>query len=63
VELDLNQLVGMSFEEACHFLKDNDYKTRIAVRDGVYRAMTQDYRLDRVNLSVRNDKVTAWRIG
>lgn len=55
---DINSLLGKEEEEAHLLCEHYNYKMRVTSRNGSYGICTQDYRLDRVNVSVTDGKVT-----
>ena len=57
------QLLGLPESEATKVAMENGWIVRIAARDGEFFMLTQDYRDNRVNLSVKNAKVIAITIG
>jgi hypothetical protein len=59
----LNKIIGLSLEEAKQLLESNGYKTRIKMKDGKAMVGTCDYRTDRVNVTLVDDKVTNYSIG
>jgi hypothetical protein len=57
------QLLGLPESEATKVAMENGWIVRIAARDGEFFMLTEDYRDNRVNLSVKNGKVIAITIG
>lgn len=51
-------LLGRSYDEVTKELRDRGVNYRVAVRNGNNRFLTQDVKLDRINLYVENDIVT-----
>ena len=60
---DAQKLVGLSEEEATKVATGNGWAVRVAERDGESFMLTTDYRTDRVNLTVKNGRVTAVTVG
>ncbi len=59
-----NKILGLSEEEACKLIQaKTDYKIRITRRDNAYYLATRDYRLDRINLTFDNGKLTTADLG
>lgn len=56
-------LVGMSTQEAQAATEEAGYAFRVLAEDGVYNAVTSDYRIDRVNVEVEKGKVTTATAG
>lgn len=55
---NINSIIGMTVEEAREFLKDTPYKAvRVVAINGEHLGVTMDYRLDRLNVTVVNDKI------
>lgn len=57
------ELVGLSESGAIEAAKANGWESRVVSRDGVDLAVTMDYRMDRVNLTIVDDVVTASKVG
>lgn len=57
------QLLGLPESEATKVAMANGWIVRIAARDGEFFMLTQDYRENRVNLSVKRGKVIAVTVG
>jgi hypothetical protein len=62
-EESLETLVGQPEATAVELLKNNGWKVRITVRDGEPFIGTCDFRDDRVQLQVRDGKITKISIG
>lgn len=60
---DVADYVGLSEREAQTKAKDQQQTIRIAGRDGECFALTMDYRPDRVNLYLEDDRVAAATLG
>jgi len=60
---DAEKLVGLTEDEATKVATGNGWTVRVAERDGESFMLTADYRTDRVNLTVRDGKVTAVTVG
>ena len=56
-------VVGMTLEAAAKLITASECEHRVSDRDGEGTNMTMDYRFDRLNLVVADDKVTAAKIG
>ena len=61
--IDLNSLVGLTEVEALDEIAHNNMKVRIRNRDGQAFMGTCDYRMDRVNLNIKNNLVVSATIG
>ncbi|MEM7274518.1 MAG: hypothetical protein AAF547_15640 [Actinomycetota bacterium] len=59
----LEEVVGLSEEEAIALVRSLGRAVRVAERDGEPMALTMDYRPERVNLTIVNGIVTAARSG
>jgi hypothetical protein len=55
--------VGLSETDALELAKANGWEVRVVSRDGVDEAVTMDYRMDRVNLTIVDDTVTISTVG
>ncbi|NDE59473.1 MAG: hypothetical protein EB010_08635 [Acidimicrobiia bacterium] len=60
---EAERLIGLSESAALDTAKVNGWEARVVSRDGVDLAVTMDYRMDRVNLTIVDDKVTASTVG
>ena len=56
---DEQTLIGITETEAKKILKENEICTRTTQRDGKHFIGTCDFRMDRVNLQVKDGKVIA----
>ncbi|MFZ9541535.1 MAG: hypothetical protein ACO292_10385 [Ilumatobacteraceae bacterium] len=56
-------LIGLSESAALDTAKVNGWEARVVSRDGEDFAVTEDYRMDRVNLTIVDDMVTASTVG
>jgi len=56
-------LIGLSESAALDTAKANGWEVRVVSRDGEDFAVTEDYRMDRVNLTIVDDTVTASTVG
>jgi hypothetical protein len=56
-------LVGLSESEAVDTAKANGWESRVVSRDGEALAVTMDYRMDRVNLTIVDGVVTKSAVG
>lgn len=61
--LEIDKIKGMSVEDAGKHLRTLSYGMRITSRDGEHYIVTCDYRTDRVNVAVVDDKIIGWSIG
>ena len=52
-----SKLKGMPFNEARDWINNNEYKCRIASKDGQSYMLTMDLNPSRVNLQIDNNKV------
>lgn len=59
----IDKIKGMSVEDAEKYLQPFLYSVRVVARDGEAYMVTCDHRLDRVNVTVQDDKVIGWSIG
>ena len=60
----IERIIGMNIEEAKSFLKDHGFSLRVMQRDGKHLVGTCDIRTNRLNVSVKDDKITGLlRIG
>jgi hypothetical protein len=59
----IKDVIGLSEQEAHELCAHAGYKTRIRSKDGVSIMGTCDFRRDRVNLVIENDKVIGASIG
>lgn len=59
----VKDLVGMKEAFAIRTLGDLGVRIRIVYRDGAYSIVTQDFKNDRVNLSIENGKVIKAEVG
>lgn len=55
---NINDLIGLTHEEAVKLAKENGFATRIREEDGKGFMGTTDYRTDRINLHITNCKIT-----
>ncbi len=60
---EAESLVGLSETDALELAKANGWEVRVVSRDGVDEAVTMDYRMDRVNLTIVDDTVTISTVG
>jgi hypothetical protein len=59
----VSALVGLSESEAAAMAKDKGWELRVVSRDGEDFMVTQDYKTDRVNITVKSGKVTKASVG
>lgn len=57
------QVVGMTEEEAKKTIKGNGFRVRIELRDGVPYGLIMNYKENRINLTINDEKVTKARVG
>ena len=60
---EAESLVGLSETDALELAKTNGWEVRVVSRDGEDFAITMDYRMDRVNLTIVDDTVTVSTVG
>ena len=58
-----NQLVGVKEESAKLCAESNSWSYRIGERDGEYFALTRDYRIDRITVSITKGLITQVAVG
>jgi hypothetical protein len=58
-----NQLVGMNEESARLCAESNSWSYRIGERDGEFFALTRDYRIDRITVSITKGLITQVAVG
>jgi hypothetical protein len=58
-----NQLVGMNEESAKLCAESNSWSYRIGERDGEFFALTRDYRIDRITVSITKGLITQVAVG
>ena len=56
-------LIGRTESEAFELVQDHGFCPRIVARDRTSMVVTRDYRVDRVNLRVADNRVISWNIG
>jgi hypothetical protein len=56
-------LIGKTEKEAKDIANENGFLVRISSKDGEYYVLTRDYKLDRINLTLKNLIVTSATIG
>jgi hypothetical protein len=56
-------LVGLSEDDALAIVQERGFEARVVARDGEEFAVTDDYRLDRINLRIEAGVVTAADVG
>jgi hypothetical protein len=56
-------LIGLGLEKARRFVNQHGVRTRVIMKDGVARLVTQDVRLDRINVHVVDNKVEHAYVG
>jgi len=61
--MDFDFLLGLTESEAFELIQEHDCSPRITSRDGQRFMLTCDYRTNRINISVADNKVTSWHIG
>jgi hypothetical protein len=63
LQLLLESFIGKTEEEAGEIASFNGYISRVTQRDDKNYICTQDYRMDRVNFSIENNKVKEAHLG
>ena len=63
MSLDTNTLIGMTKTDAYQAIRDAGMLARVVQEEHIVYHVTQDYRLDRVNLTIAANKVTRAHIG
>jgi hypothetical protein len=58
---EFDDLIGKTFEEAKALYPERTF--RVVAKDGIHYAVTMDFRFDRTNLTIVNDKITKADIG
>lgn len=58
-----NQVIGMDENDAVTLIEDNGLRARVVCRNGKHFGVTMDYRIDRINLTVVDGKITRTQIG
>lgn len=59
----MNNILGKTFEEARTILEQSGFSWRLTKLDGSSRIITDDYRADRVNITLVNGIVSETRNG
>lgn len=59
----IESLIGKTEDEAKKMIMDNGYDYRETFRDGAHYMVTDDFRLDRVNLDIENCKIIKADLG
>jgi hypothetical protein len=62
-EIDFAALRGMRLEDATSFVEREGFVLRVVKIDGESMIVTEDYRMDRVNVEIENEIVVAAEIG
>ena len=62
-EVNINDIIGMLLEDAYDHILKTDYTARVVKKDGIAFIITCDFRLDRINLEIENDKVVRFTFG
>lgn len=60
---DINNLIGKCIEEVRNELKDSDISFRIVRNDDKFYMITCDFRFDRINIEIDDNKITKVDIG
>lgn len=58
-----SQVIGLSEIEAVQIIETAGLRARVVEREGVYYAVTRDYRTDRINLFFRDKLVYRADVG
>lgn len=61
--LEKLNLVGLNEQEAKSLLQKSGINYRVVQRDGHYLMVTQDFKPDRINLVINDDKVSSFNCG
>lgn len=61
--MDIEKLIGMTYDDANALAESYGFKLRVKSRDGNPLMVTQDIRHDRVNVSLVNNIVKSVKIG
>lgn len=56
-------LIGLGLEKARRFVNQHGVRCRVLMTDGIARMVTQDVRLDRINVHVVDNKVERAYVG
>ena len=59
----MDKFIGLTKDQALKFAKDNNLKCRIIKIDDKYLMGTRDYKPERYNLEIQNDKVVKVSMG
>jgi len=59
----IDTLVGMIKDAAIEAAKKAGFKTRIVEEDGKENMVSMDYKTDRINFTVKNDKIEKAKVG
>lgn len=59
----LDQIIGLDLEAAEKLLKENFKTFRVVEEDGNHNIVTRDFKPDRVNLIVVDEKVSSYSLG
>lgn len=54
---NINDLIGLTHEEAVKLAEENGFSTRIREKDGEGFMGTCDYRMDRINFTIVGNKI------
>ncbi len=54
---DLNDIIGKKLEDAQEFAKTKSLTIRVVQKDGKHLIITSDYRSNRVNVAIFNNKI------
>lgn len=57
------KLIGMTLEDGEKFAYEEDYFIRVVSRDGKSYGITDDYRMDRINVYIQEDIILKASIG
>lgn len=60
---NIQNYVGMTEDAAIKAIEKDGFRARVVAKDGEHYIVTADYRLDRVNLTIKEGKVTSADIG
>ena len=58
-----NEVVGMTLEEATKLIEGDGFISRVVEKDGEFYPITAELRQDRINLSLKDNKVVNATVG
>lgn len=63
IEQLASKVVGLDYEMARYAIKALGFWTRVVELDGRHFTVTRDYRTDRINFYIKNNKIVMTSIG